>query len=383
MARFWRASLVGASAGCVLQSVKGINMGVFRAKNVLAGAIAIAALILCGCSSGVTVTSEPSTLAQSPPNAHNLEQAYVSVVQKVLPSVVQITTDRALGSGIVFNTQGNIVTNAHVVDHATKFQVRLAENPQTIPATLVGTYPPDDLAVIKLDQPPPSLHPANFGDSAGLQVGDIVMAMGNPLGLTGSVTNGIISATGRTVTEPAGGSSPGATLPEAIQTSASINPGNSGGALVDLAGDVIGIPTLAALEPAGDGGATAPAPGIGFAIPSNVVTDIAGQLIAHNGHVVNSHRAELGVRVATVVDPTGQPVGIGVVSVVPGGPAAVVGVQPGEVITAVNNIPVHRASELTQVLAQLDPGQTVPVTLASAQGGTRTVMVTLGQLPGS
>ena len=358
-------------------------MDAFRAKKILAGAIAIAALILCGCSSGVMATSEPATLALSPPNAQNLEQAYVSVVQKVLPSVVQITTDRALGSGIVFNTQGNIVTNAHVVDHATKFQVRLAENPQTIPAALVGTYPPDDLAVIKLDQPPPSLHPADFGDSAGLQVGDIVMAMGNPLGLTGSVTNGIISATGRTVTEPAEGSSPGATLPEAIQTSASIDPGNSGGALVDLAGDVIGIPTLAALEPAGDGGASAPASGIGFAIPSNVVTDIGGQLIAHNGHVVNSHRAELGVRVATVVGPTGQPVGIGVVSVVPGGPAAVVGVQPGEVITAISNIPVHRASELTQVLAQLDLGQTVPVTLASSQGGTRTVMVTLGQLPGS
>ncbi|MGH3853844.1 MAG: S1C family serine protease [Pseudonocardiaceae bacterium] len=148
------------------------------------------------------------------------------------------------------------------------------------------------------------MHPAHFGDSARLQVGDIVMAMGNPLGLTGSVTDGITSATGRAVTEPAAGSSPGATLPEAIQTSASINPGNSGGALVDLAGDVIGVPTLAAIEPAGDGGGAAPAPGIGFAIPSNVVTNIAGQLIAHNGHVVNSHRAELGVGVVTVVGAT-------------------------------------------------------------------------------
>ena len=209
------------------------------------------------------------------------------------------------------------------------------------------------------------------------------MAMGNPLGLTGSVTDGIISATGRTVTEPSGGSSPGATLPEAIQTSASIDSGNSGGALVSLAGDVVGVPTLAALEPAGDSGGTAPAPGIGFAIPSNVVTDIAGQLVAHNGHVVNSHRAQLGVQVTTVVDPTGQPVGMGVVSVVPGGPAAAAGRQTGEVITAVNNTPTHRASELTQALAELDPGQTVPVTLVATQGGTRTVMLTLGQLPGS
>ncbi|MGC1734556.1 MAG: trypsin-like peptidase domain-containing protein [Pseudonocardiaceae bacterium] len=358
-------------------------MGIFRTNNMLAGGIAVAALILSGCSGGVATTSAPSTLVQPPPNAQNLEQAYVSMVQKVLPSVVQITTDRALGSGIVFDTQGNIVTNAHVVGQARKFQVRLADNPQAIPATLIGTYPPDDLAVIKLDHPPSPVHPAHFGDSARLQVGDIVMAMGNPLGLTGSVTDGIISATGRTVTEPAGGSSPGATLPEAIQTSASINPGNSGGALVNLAGDVIGVPTLAALEPAGDGGGAAPAPGIGFAIPSNVVTDIAGQLIADNGHVVNSHRAQLGAQVTTVVDPTGQPVGIGVVSVVPGGPAAAAGIQTGEVITAVNNTPVHLASELTQVLAKLDPGQTVPVTLTTPQGATRTVMVTLGQLPGS
>jgi S1-C subfamily serine protease len=286
----------------VLQLVKGIDMGIFRTNNMLAGAVAVAALILGGCSGGVTTTSEPATLAQPPPNAQNLEQAYTSMVQRVLPSVVQVTTDHALGSGIVFDTQGNIVTNAHVVGQATKFQVRLADYLKAIPATLVGSYPPDDLAVIKLDQPPSSVHPAHFGDSATLQVGDIVMTMGNPLGLTGSVTDGIISATGRTVS------------------------------------------------------GTAPAPGIGFAIPSNVVTDIAAQLIAHNGHVVNSHRAQLGVGVATVVDPTGQPVGMTVVSVVPGGPAAAAGIQPGEVITAVNNTPVHRASELIPGSRQVRPG---------------------------
>ncbi|HZD16176.1 MAG TPA: trypsin-like peptidase domain-containing protein [Pseudonocardiaceae bacterium] len=358
-------------------------MDVFRTKSMLAGAVAVAALILSGCSGGAATTSESSTVAQ-PPDPQNLQQAYVSVVQQVLPSVVQITTGHDLGSGIVFDTKGDIVTNAHVVGQATNFQVRLADNSQAIPATLVGTYLPDDLAVIRLHHPPSSLHPAHFGDSASLQVGDIVMAMGNPLGLTGSVSDGIISATSRTVTEPTGGSSsPGATLPEAIQTSASINPGNSGGALVDLAGDVIGVPTLAALEPAGDGGGTAPAPGIGFAIPSNMVTNVAGQLIAHNGHVVNSHRAELGVHVITLVGETGQPDGMGVVSVVSGGPAAVAGIQAGEVITTVDKTPVHSASELAQVLARLQPAQTVPITLTTPQGGTRIVMVTLGELPGS
>jgi putative serine protease PepD len=256
-------------------------------RAVLVAALSVAAIILTGCAAVQTTSSSPSV----PANAPALEQAYISVVAKVLPSVVQINTDGGLGSGVVFDTKGNIVTNAHVVGKATKFQVRLADSPKTIPATLVGAYPPDDLAVIKLDQPPSSLHPAHFGDSTKLQVGEIVMAMGNPLGLTGSVTNGIISATGRTVTEPAA-EGPGATLPDVIQTSAAINPGNSGGALVDLAGNVIGIPTLGALEPQIDGGGGSAAPGIGFAIPSNLVTDIAGQLVAHGGHVVNSHRAE-------------------------------------------------------------------------------------------
>jgi S1-C subfamily serine protease len=351
--------------------------------SALATALTAAVVALAGCATGSTSTTQNASSSPSvPANAPALEQAYVSVVAKVLPSVVQITSDRALGSGIVFDTKGDIVTNAHVVGQATKFQVRLADNSQSIPATLVGAYPPDDLAVIKLDTPPSTLHPAHFGDSSKLQVGDIVLAMGNPLGLTGSVTDGIISATGRTVTEPAEGSSQPATLPDIIQTSAAINPGNSGGALVDLVGDVIGVPTLAAVEPQ-SGGLGGAAPGLGFAIPSNLVTDIAGQLVAHNGHVVNSHRAELGVRVVTVVDPTGQPAGMGVVSVVPGGPAAAAGIQPGEVITAVNNTPVHDASDLAQTLATLDPGQKVEVSLITAQGTTRTVTVTLGQLTGS
>jgi putative serine protease PepD len=350
-------------------------------RSRLISALTATAIVLAGCggsSTGVQGSSGPAPL---PADAPALEQAYVSVVAKVLPSVVQITTGRALGSGVVFDTNGNIVTNAHVVGQATSFQVRLANSPRSIPATLVGTYPPDDLAVIKLDQPPPSLHPARFGDSTKLQVGQIVLAMGNPLGLTGSVTNGIVSATGRTVTEPAG-DGPGATLPEIIQTSAAINPGNSGGALVDLAGEVIGIPTLAALEPQEGGIGGSAAPGIGFAIPSHLVTDIAGQLVAHNGHVVNTHRAELGVRVVTVVDLNGEPAGTGVVDVLPGGPAAAAGVQAGDVITAVNNTPVRSAADLTQVLANLDPGQRVSVTLENEQGGTRTVTVTLGQLPG-
>ncbi|MCE3556177.1 trypsin-like peptidase domain-containing protein [Pseudonocardia sp. RS11V-5] len=316
-----------------------------------------------------------------PSGAVALEQAYTAVVPAVLPSVVQITTDRDLGSGVVFDDKGHIVTNAHVVGDATTFQVRLASTPTPLPATLVAAYRPDDLAVIKLDAPPPGLQPARFGDSTALKVGDIVLAMGNPLGLTGTVTDGIVSAVGRTVSEPAGSGRPGAVLPDVVQTSAAINPGNSGGALVNLSGQVVGIPTLAALSPSANGAnSSAPAPGLGFAIPANIVTDIAGQIIAH-GTVVNSHRAALGVGVVTVVDGSGQPGGAGVVEVTPDGPAAAAGINPGSIITAVNNTPVHNTQDLSTVLAQLAPGQHVPVTLTNPGGGKQTVAVTLGELP--
>ena len=205
-----------------------------RATTLGLGVLMIAALV-AACSapvSAVTQTPVPRSGTGQPSAGPALQSDYVQVVNTVLPSVVQITTAAGLGSGVVLDDKGDIVTNAHVVGTATTFQVRLANNPTTFPATLVGAYPPDDLAVIHL-QPPTGL-PRTFGDSSKLQIGDIVLAMGNPLGLTGSVTDGIVSAVGRAVTEPAGDGSPGATLPQAIQTSAAINPGNSGGALVDL-----------------------------------------------------------------------------------------------------------------------------------------------------
>jgi S1-C subfamily serine protease len=357
---------------------------------VLVAAAALAVLAaggVAGCANRQTGTSaapgNPSASGApvSPPaEAAQLQQSYVQVVQVVQPSVVQITTGQGLGSGIVFDNTGDIVTNAHVVAGASTFQVRLAGSPTTYPASLIGAYQPDDIAVIRLNSPPSSLRPAQFADSARVQPGDIVLAMGNPLGLTGSVTNGIVSATGRAVTEPGQGGSSGATLPDAIQTSAAINPGNSGGALVNLSGQVIGMPTLAALNPELGGSA---APGIGFAISSNLVHDIAGQLIANNGHVPNTHRAELGIQAVTVVGANNQPVGAGIAAVLPGGAAAAAGLKPGEIITAVNNMPVHSASDLVTALAQLNPGTQAMITVTDTNGQSRTVTVTLGQLPGS
>jgi len=315
--------------------------------------------------------------ASSAAALQGLENAYTALVKQTLPSVVEIRTPSGLGSGVVFDDQGDVVTNAHVVGDATGFQVVLAGNNQQLPARLVGTYPPDDLAVIKLTGGR-NLHPARFGDSATVAVGDIVLAMGSPLGLSSSVTNGIVSAVGRTVSEPADASSPGAVLPQAIQTSAPINPGNSGGALVDISGQVIGLPTLAAVDPQiGQGGSAAP--GIGFAVPSNIVRDIAGQLIATGGRVTNSHRAALGISVAGLVDPSGNPQGVGVQSVRPGGPADRAGIQAGDVITSVAGQQVPDPATLSTVLATLTVGQTVPVVLQRG-GASRTVQVTLGNL---
>jgi S1-C subfamily serine protease len=304
-----------------------------------------------------------------------LQQSFVNVIRRLLPSVVEIRTSSGLGSGVVFNSAGDIVTNAHVVGAATQFKVVLSNSATTRDATLVGRYRPDDLAVIKVNDDS-GLRPAVFGDSSRLQVGDIVLAIGTPLGLEGSATQGIVSATGRTVSEPSEAGSPGATLPDTIQTSAAINPGNSGGALVNLAGQVVGIPTLAATDQQAGGAA----PGIGFAISSNTAKLIAGQLV-RTGKVTNSGRAALDVEIATVTGPNGHPAGAGVVSVIKDGPAAKAGIVAGDVITAVEGVATPDAQALSQVLAMLRPGRTVDVSVTRQNGSKETVKVTLGQLP--
>ncbi|HZD66152.1 MAG TPA: trypsin-like peptidase domain-containing protein, partial [Acidimicrobiales bacterium] len=211
-----------------------------------------------------------------------------------------------------------------------------------------------------------------------LAVGDVVLAIGNPLAYSSSVTNGIISATNRTVVEPHHGRSPGGTIVHALQTSAPINPGNSGGALVDLGGKVVGIPTLAAVDPQIGG----VAPGIGFAIPANTVTAIANQLIAH-GHVVNSHRADLGIYAFQATNASGHPAGVGVAKLTTPSPAGRAGIKPGDVVVAVNGTRVRTVGGLQKALGRLHPGQHARVTVVQPSGAKRTVTVTLGTLPGT
>lgn len=308
-------------------------------------------------------TPAPLSNTTSLNTALSLQAAYQAVVKQILPSVVQIETDQGLGSGIVYDGHGNIVTNYHVVEGAGSLTVTTSDG-KKYPATIVGSYQADDLAVIHVNA---GLQPASFGDSSKLEVGSIVMAVGNPLGLQSSVTAGIVSATGRTVAE-----GNGVTLPDTIQTSAEINPGNSGGALVDLNAQVVGIPTLAASDPQ-LGGAAA---GIGFAIPSRIITDIAGQLVA-NGHVTNSHRAYLGVRLASFSQQNGALIS----SVVAGGPADKAGLQAGDLVTTADGKPIGSADDLTSALARRAPGDKMSVTVQRQDGSTKTLTITLGELP--
>jgi len=300
-----------------------------------------------------------------------LEQDFVRVVKAVQPSVVEIMTTTGLGSGVVFDTKGDIVTNAHVVGDATSFVVLFSDGTRA-KGTLVGTYAPDDLAVVRVS-PPKGIRAAHFGSSSALQVGDIVLAMGNPLGLSSSVTDGIVSFNGRAVSE-----GNGVVLPDLVQTSAAINPGNSGGALVDLSGQVVGVPTLGA-----SGGSSGTAvTGIGFAIPSDTVKLVVPQLVA-TGKVTKSGRASLGISGTTALSFGGQAVGVEVTGLVPGGPAARASIAVGDLITKIGSTATPELAELQTVLAGLDPGKRVQVTVSSPSGAERVVVVVLGDLASS
>ncbi len=312
-------------------------------------------------------------------SSNNIETVREAVIAKVRPAVVEVSVTTAsgsvLGSGVIIDNRGYIVTNNHVIDGASTIEVTLYDG-KKLSAQLTGADPADDLAVLKITPPAGGLTVAALGDSSKLQVGQDVLAIGNPLGITQTVTSGIISALGRTVSEGQNGT----TLPEAIQTDAAINPGNSGGALVDMQGNLIGIPTLSAIDPEFN----APASGVGFAIPSNRVKLIAQQIIA-TGKVTHTGRAVLGIRVvgvnANVAAQNNLSIDHGalIVSVNPNSAAAQAGLQPGDVIVQIDNHPVNDASSLSDALADKNPGDAVSVIV---QRGNQqlTVHATLGEL---
>lgn len=343
---------------------------------VSAGLLATAA----GCSGGGSASGAGAGSGRTGPvadSAAGLQQQYESVVSAVLPSVVQIFTSNATGSGVVFDGNGDIITNAHVVGKEATVEVVPATGGESVKAKVIGTFPAGDLAVIRVESEASKLKVATFGNSEDVKAGQIVLAMGNPLGLTGSVSQGIVSALGRTVSASASAGAAPTTITDAIQTTAAINGGNSGGALVNLAGDVIGIPTAAARDP--EAGA---APGIGFAIPSNTATDIAKQLIS-TGRVTNSGRASLNISATTVATSDGQEAGVGIISAASGGAAATAGLQDGDVIVELGGQKTPNVATLNALLAQFKPGEKVEVKYlrpGSAGSGTATATVTLGAL---
>ena len=310
----------------------------------------------------------------------NIEAVREAVIAKVRPEVVQVNVETqnggGLGSGVIIDRRGYIITNNHVIEGGRRIEVVLFDG-RTLPGRVVGTAPEDDLAVLKVDPAQINLAVATLGDSSKLHVGQDVLAIGNPLGITQTVTNGIVSALNRNVADGPNK----AVLPGTIQTDAAINPGNSGGALVDLEGNLIGIPTLTAIDPQFG----TPANGVGFAIPSNRVKFIAPQII-ESGKVTRTGRAALGVQVISV-DPgiaaqNNLPVdhGVLIASIDPNGPAYKAGLRNGDIIVQVDNTAVNNISSLSDALLSKNPGDRVTVRFYRGNQQS-SVDVTLGELP--
>ena len=309
------------------------------------------------------------------------------LVERVLPSIVSIdvkgggTEDQ--GTGMIISKNGLVVTNNHVIAAAVSsgsITVTQSGSTTSLPATLVGTNPVDDVALIRIDGAS-RLHPVTFGNSNALVAGDAVVAIGNALGLaagTPTVTQGIVSALGRTVT--AGTSTSTETLNNMIQTDAAINPGNSGGPLLDSSGNVIGMNTaVAGTLPNGES-----TQNIGFAIPVATIESLLKSLEA--GESVVTHGAFIGVEIESLTPSLRAQYGFSVssgavvMSVIPGTGAAAAGVKQGDIIVGINSSAIAGAQDVSSLLSTLRPGD--QITLHLVRGTRRfSLHITLGHVP--
>ncbi|MFY2861551.1 S1C family serine protease [Mycobacterium sp. THU-M104] len=326
--------------------------------------------------------------APSVPAANMPSGSVEQVAAKVVPSVVMLETDLGRqseeGSGIILSSDGLILTNNHVVagaapgpgkppgavaNPAPKTTVTFSDG-RTAPFTVIGTDPTSDIAVIRV-QGLSALTPIALGSSSDLRVGQPVVAVGSPLGLSGTVTTGIVSALNRPVstTGEAGNQN---TVLDAIQTDAAINPGNSGGALVNMSGQLVGVNSAIATLGADSPDAQSGSIGLGFAIPVDQAKRIADELISSG----KASHASLGVQ---VTNDKGSP-GAKIVAVVQGGAAASAGVPKDVVVTKVDDRPINSADALVAAVRSRAPGDRISLTFEDPAGGdSRTVEVTLGK----
>jgi putative serine protease PepD len=362
-----------------------------------AGAGAVAYSTFSSSDTKTVVREVP--VGSSEPTANTSALSIGEIYRRSNRGVVEITitsstaspfgtqqTERAQGSGFVYDSKGNIVTNEHVVHGAKSVSVRFW-NGNIYKATVVGTDPSTDLAVIKVDAPESILSPLAVGDSGKVRVGDGVVAIGSPFGLEETVTSGIVSALHRQMDAPNN-----FTINDSIQTDAAINHGNSGGPLLNAEGEVIGVNSQIRSQPLGGG-----SNGVGFAIPSNTISLIASQLI-ESGKVEHAY---LGVGVATVPESVASDLnlvaGVELDKVTSGTPAAKAGLHAatgtkivegdsyptgGDVITEVDGQKLTTAEELQRAIDAKHPGDTVSITYWR-DGKSHTTDVTLATRPSS
>jgi putative serine protease PepD len=340
--------------------------------GVAVGALALLAGVLAACSS-------PSTSSDAG-RSNAIVCDATAVADNALPSVVTVTAtngaNSTTGSGTIFR-DGFILTNNHVVSTAAQggtIQVVLSAG-SSYAATITGRDPQTDLAVLKITPSHP-LPDMPISSSHSLTIGEPVVALGAPLGLSNTVTTGIVSGLDRTIQVPSDNGQT-ATLLAAIQTDAAVNPGNSGGALTNCSGQLIGVPTANATVTSSTGQTSTGNVGINFAIPVDLARAVADEIIA-TGKVTHSY---LGLQVSTVPpSASGAPGGLYVNVVVPAGPAALAGLQQGDVITEVDGQPATSPTQLALLTLKKKPGETVPISFDRA-GQSAKATVTLGTAP--